>query len=172
MPPVAVWPACAWAVAARARAAAGRSGRGSGGLVCYLHDELRGERLAVGGCLGVRADEEARRRERGERGGGDVHGGRVGGGGVVEGVGTAPLLSPEQPRGQIEVPTILSNTNRWQLADSSRSPDRPGGMFCLNHFEFDELWVHMRITIRGPVERAAMELEKGSAHAGCSSWFW
>ena len=53
--------------------------------------------------------------------------------GFVEGVGTAPLLSPEQPRGQIEVAaTILSNTNRWQLTNSSRSPDRPRGMFvCL-----------------------------------------
>lgn len=79
-------------------------------MACYLHDELRGERLAIGGCLGVRADEEAGRRERGERGGGDVHGGRGGGGGYVEGVGTVPsLLSPET-RGWRRCPPFCPNT--------------------------------------------------------------
>ena len=48
--------------------------------------------------------------------------------GFVQGVGTAPLLSPEQARGQIEVPaTILSNTNRWQLIRADR-PIAPAGV--------------------------------------------
>ena len=79
-----------------------------------LHDELRGERLAIGGCLGVRADEEAGRRERGERGGGDVHGGRGGGHGrpgqedVEEGEGSCDHEGGEGTQGNGKLELLIT----------------------------------------------------------------